>query len=81
MGARGVIAQTPTLDDGAGFRQGQEPVLAQALVPESPVEALDEGILHRPPGPNEVQLHAVCLGPGVQRPTLELRPVVHPEAR
>jgi len=43
------------LDD----RVVREPVLVQALVAERAIEALTEAVLHRLPGIDEVELHAV----------------------
>lgn len=42
MGAFGVVVGSPLLDDIAGMGQPAEQRLVQALVPEAPVQALDE---------------------------------------
>jgi len=58
------------------FAQTQEPVLVQAFVPHLAVEALDESILHRLPRFDEVQLHALLVGPHIQSLARKLRPVI-----
>jgi hypothetical protein len=55
----------------------QKPVLVQAFIAESPVEALDVGVLHGLPGPDEGKAHRPLVGPSVERLTLELRAVIH----
>ena len=40
-----VVVLAPDGDDLAGLRQGFEPVLVEAFVPELAVEALDVGVL------------------------------------
>lgn len=54
----------------------EEPARVQALVAHRSVDALDEGILDRPAGPDEVELDAVLIGPGIQGVTGELWTVV-----
>ena len=44
MGAVGVVAVAPAFDVELGIAQREEPVLVQALVAESAVEALDESV-------------------------------------
>ena len=60
--------------------QGREPVLVQALLPNSPIESLDEGVVRGLTRPAEVQLHSVRVGPLIQTLRRELRSVVHPDA-
>jgi hypothetical protein len=36
----------------------------QTFVAEPSFEGLDEGIFHGFPRPNEIELHAACVGPG-----------------
>lgn len=50
----------------------------EAFVPESPVERFDEGIICWLAGAREVQLHAVFIGPAIQRLRDELGAIVHP---
>jgi hypothetical protein len=45
-----VVIVAPTRDDRPGFGQTLESMLVQAFVPESTVEAFNEGVLHRLPG-------------------------------
>jgi hypothetical protein len=40
-----IVAQPPAFDDGAGFGQGGEDLLVQALTARATVEALDEAVL------------------------------------
>ena len=47
--------------------QGQEPVLVQALLPESPVERLDEGVVRGLAGMAEVRFHPALVGSLVER--------------
>ena len=56
-----------------------EPVLVQALVAELAVEALDVGVLRRLAGLDQAQLDAALVGPLVERPARELRPLVGPD--
>jgi hypothetical protein len=39
-----IVVPTPFFDDPPSVREGEEPVLVQALVPEATVEALDEDL-------------------------------------
>lgn len=47
MGSRFVVLLSPEFDRSLGVLEAQEPVLAEALVTELPVEALDVRILDR----------------------------------
>lgn len=51
-------------------------MLVEALVPELPVEALDEAVLLRLARVDEVQPHTAFVGPLVERPARQLRLVV-----
>src|SRR5215470_19914194 len=51
------------------------------LVPKAPIEALDEGIVHRLPRPAEVELHAGLVRPAVRRAGIEFGAVVDRNAR
>src|SRR5688572_13386643 len=55
-------------------------MLVQALVAEPAVEALDVGVLDRLAGPDEVQLDAALVCPGVQHLAGELGTVVADDA-
>jgi hypothetical protein len=53
-----------------------EPVRIQTLIPQSAVEALHVGILHRLSRLNKLQAHAPFLTPGGQCPTAKLWPLI-----
>ena len=72
----GIVVQPPGFDQLFGFFQIAEPVLVQAFVPQPAVEALDVRVLDRLAGLNEVQLHSLAVGPGIQGGTGELRAVI-----
>src|SRR5437016_3827419 len=42
-----IVVESPRLDDATGLAQIDEPMLVQTLIPEPPVERLDEGVLDR----------------------------------
>lgn len=44
-----------------------EPALVQALIPELPVEALDERVLNRIPRLDELEFHLVRVRPLIER--------------
>ena len=56
--------------------QGEEDLHVETLVPQLAVEAFDVAVLHGLARPNEVQMHAVLVGPEVHRLTCELGPVI-----
>ena len=56
--------------------QIEEQLLAQTLVPERPVERLDENILSRLVRLNETELNPMLTGPSVKNGTRELRGTV-----
>ena len=62
-----------------GGVQRQEPVLGQALLPETSIESLYEGVVSGITGPAEVQFYSVEVGPLVQSLGGELGTVVHPD--
>jgi len=51
-----VVRHAPGLDHGSGMSQAREPLLVQTFIAEPPVEAFDEGDLHRFAGVDEVEL-------------------------
>jgi hypothetical protein len=61
----------------AGIKQVHEELTIQQLVPQPPVEALDEGVLDWPARPNELQLRLPVVRPRVHRLRVELDPVVN----
>jgi hypothetical protein len=72
----GVVLLLPGVDNRSCLRQAPEPVQIQTLIPKLAVEALDMAILCRFPWLDEVECDAIGVGPGVQRPSGELRAVV-----
>ena len=61
-----VVISAPGGDQDTSLRQARKPVIIQALVPEAPVEALDEGVLSGFAGLDQLELNAVLAGPLVQ---------------
>ena len=59
-----------------GLVQRLEPLLVQALVAESPVEALDVAVLHRPSRLDQDVLDAMAVRPGHECPACEFPAVV-----
>src|SRR5215204_3020233 len=76
-----VVIHPPLLAHTSRLFQTDEPVLAQALVAELPVEALDEGVLHRLARVDEAQGDAALSRPLIHRLAHELRPVVPSKVR
>jgi hypothetical protein len=77
----GVVLEAPRLDDLASVVERVEPVGVQALVAEAAIEALDEGVLRRGAGLDEVQCDAALVGPLVEGVGDELRAVVDHDGR
>ena len=71
-----VVIATPRGDDGTGSVQTLEPVVVQALVAKTSVEAFHKGVLRRLARGNELELHAVAIGPLIQSAAGELRSLV-----
>ena len=61
-----VVIPSPIFDNVPGMLQIHEPVRVQALIAESPVKALGEGVLNGFAGTNEVELDSFAVGPLVQ---------------
>src|ERR1700728_363466 len=81
IGQRGVrtvmvVIVVPEGQLAASIGQREEDLHVQALVAQSPVEALDIAVLDRPSRPDEIQMHAVPVSPEVHGPAGELGPVV-----
>src|SRR5262245_28567974 len=74
-----VVVDAPGLDLEARSRESREALLREALVAEAAIETLDMAILGRLARLDEVELHAVHRGPGVERARDELRAVVDAE--
>lgn len=71
-----VVVLAPDGDDLAGLRQGFEPVLVEAFVPELAVEALDVGVLGGLARLDKDVLNTSCLHPCHEGSACELRSVV-----
>src|SRR5437667_11139776 len=72
----GVVLLPPGLDLLLGLGQRGEVMLVQALVPQLAIEALDETVLDRMPGPDEVEADALRTRPLIERQADKLRAVV-----
>ena len=72
VGSDVIVFMAPRLDGVASVLEGQEPVHVQAVIAERAVEALDEGILRRLSGLDEVELDATRVGPSIERSAPEL---------
>ena len=58
-----VIVVTPCRNHAAGLAQGREQVFVEAFVPQTPVEALHEAVLHRFAGSDVVPFDLAILLP------------------
>src|SRR5262249_16836575 len=76
VGPHLVVVGPPDLDLRARVREVDEPVLVQALVSKLPVEGLDEGVVDGFAGPDEVELDATAVRPGIERGAGKLGAVV-----
>src|SRR5689334_17239011 len=76
MGTLGVVVLLPGMDDTLGVGQAGEPVGVKALIPEPPVEALNETVLGGLAGLDEIKRDFVGIRPGVQGLASELRSIV-----
>ena len=63
-----IVVPPPFLDHLAGMLQTDKPVRVQALVPKSPVEALDVGVLHGLAGPDKAELHTLPVDSLIEDP-------------
>ena len=66
----------PVIDEQAGFFEGTEPVLVEAVITEGPVKGLDEGVLDGFAGLDVVEMDLAPLGPEVECLARELGAVV-----
>lgn len=71
-----VVIDAPPLDDPLSVGHVEEPMLVEALVAESPVEALHDRVLHRLARLDEASSNAVLVRPLIQSPTRQLWPIV-----
>ncbi len=65
MWALGIILLTSSLHDGPCVVKRREPMLFQALLPQSLIERLDKGIISRCTGATKFKPHAVAVYLGV----------------
>ena len=63
VGSFPIVISSPRLHLFLSVFKGQEPVLVQALLPETSVECLDGSVVRGLAGPTEVQLHSVQVSP------------------
>ncbi len=54
----------------------QKPVLVQAFITKATVEALDVGVLHGFPWPDEGKAHRALVGPSIEHLALKFRTVI-----
>ena len=71
-----VVVRAPVLDEESGFGQGAKPMLVEAVVAEGPIEALDEGVLHRFARLDMMESNAGALSPEVEGFAGELGTIV-----
>jgi hypothetical protein len=76
VGSLVVVITAPCRDQAASMSQGIKDVLIQAFVPEAPVEAFHNAILHRFFGGNAMLLDLAVLLPFVVRIGSKLRAFV-----
>ena len=58
-----IIVEPPGFNDVLGLGERGELVHVQTLVSQSPVKRFNEGVFHRFPWSNEVELHTPSIGP------------------
>ena len=71
-----IVVPAPGGDQDTSLRQTRKPMVIQALIPETPVEALDERILRGFPGLDQLELNAMLAGPLTQRLAGKFRSLV-----
>ncbi len=71
-----VVVSAPNGDQDTCVLQGRKPVVIQALVPDAPVEALDERILRGFTCLDQLELNTVLAGPLVECLAGKFRPLV-----
>ena len=76
-----VVVDPPVFDGSACLADAGEPVLVQALIPETAIEALDVGVLCGFTGIDEIQLNAVVISPGIKGATSQFGPITPSECR
>ena len=76
MRSLSIVAHPPLLDKLSSFLERSEPFLIQAFISEATIEGLDQAVLRRFAGLNEVQLHPVLGRPEIQCLAAKLRAIV-----
>ena len=71
-----IVVPAPSGDQDTSLLQARKPMVIQALIPEAPVEALDERILRGFPGLDQFELNAMLAGPLIQRLAGKFRPLI-----
>jgi len=71
-----VIVDSPLFDLTPRIVERNEDVLAEALLAQAAVEALDEGVLDRVSRFDKLQFHPMVERPLIEDPTAEFRPIV-----
>jgi hypothetical protein len=71
-----VVVLAPVFDRLPRVSKGEKPILIQALLPQSAVEAFDKSIVCKLSWPAELEFHAVMMSSGVERLGDELAAVV-----
>ena len=71
-----VVVSAPSGDQDTSLLQARKPVVIQALIPEAPVEALNERVLRGFSGLDQLELNAMLTGPLIQCPAGKFRPLV-----
>ena len=67
-----VVLFSPGLDLRSGIKQVDEPVLVQTLIPETPIETLDKGVLIRFSRIDEMEHYIAPVRPLIHRQAGEL---------
>jgi hypothetical protein len=63
-----IIVEPPGFDDVLGLGERVELMHVQTFISQSAVKRLNEGVLYRFAGPNEVEWHAPPMSPIFERP-------------
>src|SRR5512138_802243 len=74
-----VVVPAPGCNQDTGLGQRRKPMVVQALIPEPPVEALNERVLGRLPGLDQLELNSMLASPLIQCPAGKLRSLVSPD--
>ena len=62
-----IVVLSPGFDLFSGIFERHEPVGVEALVPETPIEGFDEGVIGRFPRAREVQCYPILIRPLIER--------------